>query len=62
MLLGLQVTGRMVSISFRQQIRKALPYLTAGMAILLILRGLNLGIPFISPVLAGGPGHVVSCH
>ena len=62
MLLGLQVTGRMVSISFRQQMRKALPYLTACMAILLILRGLNLGIPFISPVLAARPGHMVSCH
>jgi sulfite exporter TauE/SafE len=62
MLLGLQVTGRMVSISFRQQIRKALPYLTACLAILLVLRGLNLGIPFVSPVLATRPGHVVSCH
>jgi len=62
MLLGLQATGRMVSISFRQQIRKALPYLTAVMAILLILRGLNLGIPFISPPLATRPGQVMSCH
>jgi hypothetical protein len=62
MLLGLQATGRIVSISFRQQIRKALPYLTAVMAILLILRGLNLGIPFISPALAVRPGQVMSCH
>lgn len=62
MLLGLQVTGRMVPITLRQKIRKALPYLTAFMAVLLILRGLNLGIPFVSPVLAGGPGATISCH
>jgi len=62
MLLGLQVTGRLVGISFRRQIRKLLPYLTACMAVLLILRGLNLGIPFISPVLAARPGHVIGCH
>ena len=62
MLLSLQMTGRMVSISFRQQIRRALPFLTAAMAILLILRGLNLGIPFVSPVLAARPGQVISCH
>ncbi|HUB59474.1 MAG TPA: sulfite exporter TauE/SafE family protein [Puia sp.] len=62
MLLGLQITGRMVPISLRQQIRKALPYLTAGLAVLLILRGLNLGIPFVSPVLAGGRGATISCH
>jgi len=62
MLLGLQITGRMVPISLRQRIRGALPYLTAFMAVLLILRGLNLGIPFVSPILAGGPGRTISCH
>jgi sulfite exporter TauE/SafE len=62
MLLGLQITGRMVPISLRQRIRKALPYLTAFMAVLLILRGLNLGIPFVSPVMAANPGQVVDCH
>lgn len=62
MLLGLQVTGRMVGISLRRQIRRGLPYLMALMAVLLILRGLNLGIPFISPVLASRPGHAIGCH
>ncbi|HMI64179.1 MAG TPA: sulfite exporter TauE/SafE family protein, partial [Puia sp.] len=46
LLLILQTTGRLVSVSFRQQVRKVLPYITALVAILLILRGLNLGIPF----------------
>jgi sulfite exporter TauE/SafE len=62
MLLGLQITGQMVPISLRQRMRKALPYLTAFLAVLLILRGLNLGIPFVSPVLAGSQGETISCH
>jgi sulfite exporter TauE/SafE len=62
LLLGLHVTGRMVSLSFRRQIRRALPYLTVAVAILLILRGLNLGIPMISPVLAARPGQGIGCH
>jgi uncharacterized protein len=62
MLLVLQATGRLVSLSIRQQIRRSLPYLTAFMAILLILRGMNLGIPFISPIMAARPGQVISCH
>jgi sulfite exporter TauE/SafE len=62
LLLGLQMTGRMVNISFRQKIRKALPYLTVFVAILLILRGLNLGIPWVSPALATRPGQVIECH
>ncbi|MDP4151435.1 MAG: sulfite exporter TauE/SafE family protein [Bacteroidota bacterium] len=62
MLLFLQATGRLVSVSFRQRIRNALPYLTAFMAILLILRGMNLGIPFVSPMLPAKPAQIVSCH
>jgi len=30
--------------------------------LLAILRGLNLGIPFVSPVLAGDPGATINCH
>ncbi|HTI90164.1 MAG TPA: sulfite exporter TauE/SafE family protein [Puia sp.] len=62
LLLILQMSGMMVSVTFRQQVRKALPYLTALVAILLILRGLNLGIPFVSPMLAPGQGPIVECH
>ena len=41
---------------------KLMPWMVAGMAVLLILRGLNLGIPFVSPVLARAPQAVISCH
>lgn len=37
----------------KRRLQKIFPYMTAFVAILLILRGLELGIPFISPVLSG---------
>jgi uncharacterized protein len=41
--------GNYVSVSIRQKIRKAYPYMMMLMACLLILRGMGLGIPYISP-------------
>ncbi len=38
-----------ISIRFRERIRKAVPVFVGMMAIMLILRGMNLGIPYISP-------------
>lgn len=51
-----------ISISARQYIRKSIPYIAAGMAILLILRGMNLGIPFVSPVIASAAPDAIICH
>jgi sulfite exporter TauE/SafE len=61
-MLILSFFGVHIKLSLRQQMRKAVPFIIAGMAVLLILRGLNLGIPFVSPVLAGAPQPVISCH
>ncbi|PWA06120.1 sulfite exporter TauE/SafE family protein [Flavobacterium psychrotolerans] len=38
-----------LSISFRNKIQKAIPYVAIGIGILFILRGLGLGIPYVSP-------------
>jgi uncharacterized protein len=54
--------GSFLKLSARNNIKKAMPYLFAAMAVLLILRGMNLGIPFISPVMEAGPKEVVDCH
>jgi hypothetical protein len=32
------------------------------MGLILIMRGLNLGIPFLSPELPQSPGQAVICH
>ncbi|HLZ89361.1 MAG TPA: sulfite exporter TauE/SafE family protein [Puia sp.] len=62
LLLGTQYLGRKITANWRIQLRRTLPIVTVLMAVLLILRGLNLGIPFISPVLAAAPKHPISCH
>jgi len=42
--------GNFINVNIRQQIRKMYPYMMMLMACLLILRGLGLGIPYISPI------------
>lgn len=39
-----------------------LPWITAAVGVLLILRGLDLGIPFISPSFNFAEGSVAGCH
>ena len=45
----LSLLGNTISINFRSKIRKVIPLFVVAMALLLILRGMNLGIPYISP-------------
>ena len=52
--------GSFINIQTRVVIRKAYPYLVFGMACLLILRGMGLGIPFISPTLQMNEGQIIS--
>ncbi|ODT52746.1 MAG: hypothetical protein ABS68_07605 [Niastella sp. SCN 39-18] len=54
--------GTSLSFNVRAAMRKAVPYGIALMAMVLILRGMNLGIPFISPVLQSAPGVAAECH
>jgi hypothetical protein len=46
----------------RHFFKKAVPSFMVAMAVLLILRGMNLGIPFISPQLPDTPVNAVICH
>lgn len=54
--------SNLVSIRFRSNIRKAVPYVTAVMALLLIIRGLNLNIPYLSPERNVATNSFASCH
>ena len=38
-----------ITLHFRNKIRKVVPVVVAVMAVMLILRGMNLGIPYVSP-------------
>lgn len=48
--------------SVRLYARKLVPLFTVAVGIILIVRGLNLDIPFLSPRLPVIPGGGVSCH
>ena len=45
----LSISGSFTGFSFRNKIKKVIPTATFVVGVLLILRGLNLGIPYISP-------------
>ncbi|HVM89587.1 MAG TPA: sulfite exporter TauE/SafE family protein [Puia sp.] len=54
--------GQLFKLSLRNHFKKAVPVFATLIGIILILRGLNLGIPFISPVLHHATGNAISCH
>lgn len=56
--------SHIVSIQLRNRIRRMIPVMITVMGLLLVLRGLNLGIPYISPVFSGKPDKVIEscCH
>lgn len=59
-MLAVTVARDYISIRLRQGIRRAMPVLVGAMAVLLILRGMNLGIPYISPSMENDGN--ASCH
>jgi sulfite exporter TauE/SafE len=59
MMLGISLSGNLVPISLRLKLRKAIPVAVFLLAALLILRGMSLGIPYISPNLSAGGA---CCH
>lgn len=44
-------SNRLISIDWRMRLQKAVPYAAIALGIILVMRGLSLGIPFISPVI-----------
>lgn len=59
-MMAMSFAGNLFSIQFRQQIRNATPYVVGIMGLIFVLRGMNLDIPYLSPVLQ--PHGVSCCH
>ncbi len=57
----LSVFGNSISQPLRTKLSKGLPYAAGMLGILLVLRGLNLGIPYVSPVLSSGHLKATQC-
>ncbi len=54
MLLAISFSGRLFPMSLRLKLRGMIPAGVCVLALLLILRGMALGIPYVSPALADG--------
>lgn len=63
-MLSVALVGNLISLKFRKNIQKVIPFLLFAVAILFILRGLNLNIPYLSPMLIQDPSSdiVPVCH
>ena len=61
-MLALALFGYMVKMPARNQLRRLSPYFVCAIGLVLILRGLNLGIPFVSPVMVDAPQPALICN
>jgi len=53
-MLAISLSGKIFSTSLRLKLRGAIPFSICLLAVLLILRGMELGIPYVSPNLTAG--------
>ena len=61
-LFALSYAGTKISFSMREKMRKAVPVFVGIMALLLIMRGLGLGIPYVSPSFSNGQTTCPHCR
>ena len=54
--------GVFVNVAIRNRVNTIMPYFMFFMGVLFVLRGLNLNIPFISPMIDNSNTRVISCH
>ncbi len=60
LMLGIGISGKALPVSLRFRLQQLVPFSLALVGALLILRGLALGIPYLSPDLAAGT--CAHCH
>lgn len=58
----LSLSGKLVRPRLRHRFNRAVPYAAAVLALLFILRGLNLGIPYLSPAVAQSAAAGTTLH
>lgn len=60
---SLSLLGNSINLKYRNKINKAIPLFLVATAVLLILRGMNLGIPYVSPEMSETkPAAHKCCH
>jgi len=63
-MLAVSIAGKLITINLRDRFRKLIPVFSVLIALLFILRGLNLGIPYLSPKLENlkNTSEKINCH
>lgn len=61
-MLLLMMFGSSMSVRLRMRFRKLTPFVMATVAVLLILRGMNLDIPYLSPQMQTASADAIQCH
>lgn len=61
MMLSIGLAGKLVQASLRLKFQRLIPVSLAILGTLLILRGMGLGIPYVSPALAANHFHCPAC-
>jgi hypothetical protein len=61
LLLAIGLSGSLIPVRIRLRLTKALPVIVGLLAALLILRGMSLGIPYVSPNLSGASKSPACC-
>ena len=62
MLLGVALLGRGMPLALRLRVQGLVPVCLGLVGVMLILRGLSLGIPYLSPDLSAGGAVCPACH
>jgi sulfite exporter TauE/SafE len=62
LMFGVSIFGQFVSVKTRGIFRKLTPVFAILIGCIFILRGMNLGIPYLSPKLSSDHKHVKNCH
>lgn len=62
MLFAVRMSSGLLGARARAGLRRASPVMVGIVAALLVLRGLNLGIPYLSPNMPSEPVAVTACH
>jgi uncharacterized protein len=62
LMFAVSMIGNIISLSAINKIRKTIPVMMGIVGILLVVRGLNLGIPMMSPKVNNETGAIHKCH
>lgn len=62
MMLGISLLGTKLQFAMRLKVQRLIPVSMAIVGLLLLLRGMALGIPYVSPKLSAQPGAAQCCH